>query len=402
MNGTFLGNFADYSLNYTASVGTMNLIKDKSFLENINPYNIAGAFVGNYLGYQIANNWIDTKNEAMGASIGSAVGSVVGGTALAETFAMMGAFAGPVGILVGAFVGVIVGSIIGGLFGGSKPPPPTADAKLEFDEDNLTYQIKSLNSANGGNSEAMKNIAESLGKYLVNTFTLPGGQLIDASLMPNIDVNQNGNKINVNGYSGTFADAQKLIANVLSKEMPFINVENGNEYILRAMNRTNEKFLSGNPDDLNRVNINELYKNISLAKDYGVYVNEPLVQEYVNKLLKENNPAKIDEINHWKEVLSVAKELNLDVHHYSEDFNKLNSEIAKYNYEVKQQNNQLLNVDYDKYLEQIKIKMLEVYNGNSNLNISKEQAHDILVELGYDFTFKNGIFNKNLLIQKQQ
>jgi len=42
---------------------------------------------------------------------------------------------------------------------------------------------------------------------------------------------------------------------------------------------------------------------------------------------------EIDAI-HWQEVFAKAEELQLDEHHYSEDFNKLNSEIAKYNYDA--------------------------------------------------------------------
>ncbi len=133
----------------------------------------------------------------------------------------------------------------------------------------------------------------------------------------------------------------------------------------KIYNRTNEKFLSGNPDDLNRVNLNELYANITLAKEYEKYINQ---KEYVDKLIKENDPKNQDEINYWKNILNKAKELRLDEHHYSEDFNKLNSEIAKYNYQIKQQNNQLLDVDYDKYLNleipnlETKKRLLIIYN----------------------------------------
>ena len=80
-------------------------------------------------------------------------------------------------------------------------------------------------------------------------------------------------------------------------------------------------------------------------------------KEYVDKLLKENNPNKQAEIDHWKKVFAIAEELQLDTHHYSEDFNKLNSEIAKYNYEQSELKGELVDIDYDKYLKEIEAKI---------------------------------------------
>ncbi|WP_415397489.1 Ig-like domain-containing protein [Sulfurimonas sp. CS5] len=97
------------------------------------------------------------------------------------------------------------------------------------------------------------------------------------------------------------------------------------------------------------------------------------------------------EAMHFQEVFEIAQELQLDEHHYSEDFNKLNSEIANYNYEQHLQNDELLKVDQDELLEEVAQKMYEIYkNEDEDSEISKEEAYSIMQEIGYDeFTSKN-------------
>ncbi|WP_044417948.1 Ig-like domain-containing protein [Halarcobacter anaerophilus] len=456
MDGTFLGDFSDMAVSYAltdvishAAFDTSSAFFNKAgdFEFNLTSLgNVVGGFIGNYLGNKVAESWIDTKEEAIGGSIGSAIGGISGasmamtGGALATQFATFGTAAGPVGALIGAFIGVIAGSVLGGLFGGGTPPPPEAEALLEFDEENLTYSLISSDSDNGGNEEAMINIGNSFAKQLVNMFTIPGGQLVDASLMPQILVSQYKDDVDINGHKGTFDNINQIIADALSVEIPMINVENGDPYILRALNRTNETFLEGDPDSEGRADLEELYDSISIARDYSKYMNETLVildsngnlildsetlqeinykyqqiqvieneeekqevlneflseysfvsqKEYVDNLLSENDQEKQEEIDHWNEVFAKAQELQLDEHHYSEDFNKLNSEIAKYNYDIHEQNEELLNIDYDDYLSKIAHKMLDIYlqdesSSQENSNLSKDEAYDILQELGYDF-----------------
>lgn len=458
MDGTFVGNLVDFTVSYTISTVAINQFKDQALFENYNPYTAIGGFIGNYIGNQIAGSWIDTKNEAIGASIGSAIGTTIGATvgaaALASEFASIGAFAGPIGALIGAVIGVIVGSILGGLFGGHKPPPPTADATLEFDEDTSTYKITSSSSANGGSEVAIKKIGESFAKQLENMFNLPGGQLVDGSRLPDIHVNQVKDTVTINGQQGSFSNVSQIMADLLTTHIPFINVENGDAYILRALNRTNENLIATNTETMQgRGNLQELYENVGLAADYSKYKNEQIVlvdkngnlivdkeslvkinqqyldilaltddkakeaalkaflgtynfiseKEYVDTLLKENKPEKLEEINHWKQVFALATELHLDTPHYSEDFNKLNTEIAKYNYEMHDQNGKLLEIDYDLQIEQITSKILKIYEAKETLlaednpkGISKEEAHAILVELGHDF---NPLNKGNLFTQ---
>ncbi|RXK13690.1 hypothetical protein CP985_13280, partial [Malaciobacter mytili LMG 24559] len=553
MDGTLIGDLADFTLSYAASTAITNFATGQSI--NFDFASAIGGFIGSKIGYAIAESWIDTKEESMGASIGSAIGAMAGttmattGGALASQFATFGSAAGPIGALIGAIIGVIVGSLLGGLFGGT-PPPPTAEAKLEFDEETQTYNLVFSDSDDGGNEEAMINIGNSFAQQLTNIFNLPGGQLVDASLMPDINISQFKKKIFINGYKGSFSTAKETMAHALSVEIPFINVENGNPYILRAMHRTNEKFLEGNPDDESgRVDLDLLYKNIKIAQEYSDYKNEvniiidsngkiitdkKILQEineeyhqiskledeteknrvldeflkkysfknyktYVDEILKEvtnediqnyytqkeqlekSFDEKIEEVNkklqenqialekvnkqleeyqerqkegnlslkkqqkmlnlqtqkniyeeeialqkeqieqikeekatailefnnkhykeieaiHWQEVFSIAEELRLEEQHYSEDFNKLNSEIAKYNYEIHKENDELLDVDVNDYLNQIAKKMINIYlkeesesvlalNKEDEINInepSKEEALEILKELGYD------------------
>lgn len=461
MDGTFVGGLADFVVMYTAGYYTTQVVSD--FVTSLSTTTEAaadsaagaaastttlaqafevglGAAIGGYLGSTFANeimDW-DTKSEAMGASIGSALGTIT-------AVLLMNPATFLIGLVVafgGSFIGNIIGGIVGGLFGGKKPPPPTADATLEFDDETSTYKLISSHAANGGNEAAIKKIGENFAKQLENMFNLPGGQLVDCSRLPDIHVNQVKDTVTINGQKGSFSDVSQIIADLLTTHIPFINVENGDAYILRALNRTNENLIATNTETMQgRGDLEKLYENVGLAADYSKYKNEQTVlvdkngnlitdkealekinqeylniqaltddkakeaalkafldtytfmseKEYVDTLLKENKPEKFEEINHWKQVFTLASELQLDTPHYSEDFNKLNTEIAKYNYETHAQNNELISLDYDAYIEQITEKVIKIYKSSGNLSteenpegISKDEAKVILVELGYD------------------
>ncbi|MCG3677686.1 cadherin-like domain-containing protein [Aliarcobacter butzleri] len=434
MDGTFVGGLVDSSLSFVLSDVTSHLVfKTKSIVLTGDPLTVIGNLGASYAGNVLANkvmNW-DTKNEAMGANIGSAIGAQVGTYFLPPI----------IGPFIGSFIGNIVGGIIGGLFGGSKPPPPKAHAEYEFDEDSLSYNLVSSGSSDGGNEKAMIDIGKSLANHLENMFNIPGGQLVNSDFLPDIKVNQKDKTVKINGERGTFDTVSDMLGNVLIQNIPFINVENGDPYILRAINRTNEAFLETDIHSTNRANLEELYENISLASDYSKYKSETVVlvdkngnlitdttklleintlfqtiqaisdetqkekalkefleeynfitqKDYVDKLLKENNPEKQDEIDHWKKVFEKVEELQLDTHHYSEDFNKLNSEISKYNYEQSELKGELVELDYDKYLEEIEAKMLKIYETQSLTKednpkgLTKDEAKAILEEIGFNF-----------------
>ncbi|MDN5112005.1 cadherin-like domain-containing protein [Aliarcobacter butzleri] len=434
MDGTFVGGLVDSSLSFVLSDVTSHLVfKTKSIVLTGDPLTVIGNLGASYAGNVLANkvmDW-DTKNEAMGANIGSAIGAQVGTYFLPPI----------IGPFIGSFVGNIVGGIIGGLFGGSKPPPPKAHAEYEFDEDSLGYNLVSSGSSDGGNEKAMIDIGKSLANHLENMFNIPGGQLVNSDFLPDIKVNQRDKIVKINGERGTFDTVSDMLGNVLIQNIPFINVENGDPYILRAINRTNEAFLETDIHSTNRANLEELYENISLASDYSKYKSETVVlvdkngnlitdttklleintlfqtiqaisdetqkekalkefleeynfitqKDYVDKLLKENNPEKQDEIDHWKKVFEKVEELQLDTHHYSEDFNKLNSEISKYNYEQSELKGELVELDYDKYLEEIEAKMLKIYETQSLTKednpkgLTKDEAKAILEEIGFNF-----------------
>ncbi|MCG3653499.1 cadherin-like domain-containing protein [Aliarcobacter butzleri] len=455
MDGTFVGGLVDYTAIFTTGYAINSFIDSyqagktisealsqttQSITSLADSFSTAlGGAVGGYLGNALANeimNW-DTKEEAMGASIGSAIGTVT-------AMLLMNPATFWLGFIVafgGSFIGNIVGGIIGGLFGGSKPPPPKAHAEYEFDEDSLSYNLVSSGSSDGGNEKAMIDIGKSLAKHLENMFNIPGGQLVNSDFLPDIKVNQRDKTVKINGERGTFDTVSDMLGNVLIQNIPFINVENGDPYILRAINRTNEAFLETDIHSTNRANLEELYENISLASDYSKYKSETVVlvdkngnlitdttklleintlfqsiqniqdekekekalkefleeynfvsqKDYVDKLLKGNNPEKQDEIDHWKKVFEKVEELQLDTHHYSEDFNKLNSEISKYNYEQSELKGELVELDYDKYLEEIEAKMLKIYETQSLTKednpkgLTKDEAKVILEEIGFNF-----------------
>ena len=287
MNDTFAGDMLDYTatfgIGYMANAYyasqmavTATEIKDASAL--LNGANLANAFsgaVGGYLGSVVANELMgwDTESEMIGSSIGSALGAI----AVVLMTNPVGWVAMGLMAFGGSFIGSFVGGIVGGLFGGSEPPPPTAYAEYGFDEETLSYLVEASGSSDGGNEEAMKNIAESLANHFINMITIPGGQLVDASAMPDILVTQRDNDLTINGARGSFDTINQTMADAISPEMPFMNVEGGDKYILRAMNRTNEKFLEGDPDAQGRVDLDELYTNIALAKDYSNYMNKVMI-----------------------------------------------------------------------------------------------------------------------------
>ncbi|MCT7567409.1 Ig-like domain-containing protein [Aliarcobacter butzleri] len=459
MDGTFVGDFADFTVSaglgyavgtYIASsfdvantLASMNSTAFTGLTELTSFQAFSAGAVGGYLGSALANEimgW-DTKEEALGAAVGSAIGSAVAVMAVLMASGPVGWIAAALYSFGGSFIGNIVGGIIGGLFGGSKPPPPKAHAEYEFDEDSLSYNLISSGSSDGGNEKAMIDIGKSLANHLENMFNIPGGQLVNSDFLPDIKVNQRDKTVKINGERGTFDTVSDMLGNVLIQNIPFINVENGDPYILRAINRTNEAFLETDIHSTNRANLEELYENISLASDYSKYKSETVVlvdkngnlitdttklleintlfqsiqniqdekekekalkefleeynfitqKDYVDKLLKENNPEKQDEIDHWKKVFEKVEELQLDTHHYSEDFNKLNSEISKYNYEQSELKGELVELDYDKYLEEIEAKMLKIYETQSLTKednpkgLTKDEAKAILEEIGFNF-----------------
>ncbi|WP_415397488.1 hypothetical protein [Sulfurimonas sp. CS5] len=288
MNDTFAGDMLDYTatfgIAYVANTQYAMLAEFKDADKLLTGANLANALsgaVGGYLGSVAANELMgwDTESEMIGSTIGSAVGAVAA-SSLALGLMMFGPVGWALATLVvfgGSFVGNIVGGIVGGLFGGSEPPPPTAYAEYGFDEETLSYLIESSGSSDGGNEEAMKSIAESLANHFINMITIPGGQLVDASGMPDILVTQREDSLNINGYSGSFDTINQTMADAISPEIPFMNVEGGDEYILRAMNATNEKFLEGDPDSQGRADLDELYTNIALASDYSDYMNKVMI-----------------------------------------------------------------------------------------------------------------------------
>ena len=552
IDGTFLGEFADFTVTYSiAYVSTVALDTTKS-LANMKMLDFTDAFsgaVGSYLGSMAANKLMkwDTEAEMIGSSVGSAVGTAVALSLIAAT-----GFGVVLVAFGGSFVGNIVGGIIGGLFGGSTPPPPTAEASYEFDETNLSYIFISSSSSDGGNEDAMKNIAQAFGNQLTNMITIAGGQLVDSSLMPEINISHRDKNIMLNGHSGNFDSINETMANALSVELPFMNVENADPYVLRAIHRTNEQYL----DEDKEASLEELYANIALAKDYSKYQNngslfldedsnqitnedelqkifdeytnirtleeseqkeafeafsnkytivnqkefvdnllneitnaqkeqylsqrEEIVNEFDSKITTFNSKlssttSRYESINkqtlyfkhddendnkqrfykitnelalekttlekklvslqtqkvntlenfdtenikiitaiHWDDVNRLKDELLLNEHHYSEDFNKLNTYIANYNYEQHELNDELLVFDTDTYVKEIKQKMQEIVFADEDdlntldeevldilkeddlntldeevLDISKEEALSILEELGYELNIDN-------------
>ncbi|WP_418186392.1 hypothetical protein [Aliarcobacter lanthieri] len=69
---------------------------------------------------------------------------------------------------------------------------------------------------------------------------------------------------------------------MMIKKKNQIKYLNGDEYILKALNRTNEKF---EEEDINarkgRWDLEKLYENISLASDYRKYKNENLITDTI-------------------------------------------------------------------------------------------------------------------------
>jgi len=264
----------------------------------------AAGVVGGYLGNSFANSIMDwdTKEEAQGAAIGSALVTTVALTMLKDMLMAMGPYgwiAAAVISFLGSSIGNVIGGILGGLFGGSEPPPPEAEAFFEFDEETQTYNLISSSSDNGGNEAALKNIGENFGKQLVNMFQIPGGQLVDASAMPEIDVSQYDELVKLNGQRGSFDTVTDMMAQELSMQLPFINVENGDPYILRAMNRTNEEGLDS---------LEELYENISIAQEYSKYMNETtiIVDENGNPITDSETLLAIDA--EYKFILTIEDE----------------------------------------------------------------------------------------------
>lgn len=406
-----------------------------------------GSYAGSTLAYEHAD-FIDTENEAIGASVGSAVGAAIA-MALITTAAPWLLLAGSA---AASYIGVFVGGIIGGLFGGSTPPPMLAQANYDFDAETGLYSLGSSSSSNGGSQEAMESIAGSLANHYNNMIQIAGGQLSNVDALQAISVNQVNSRVTINGRSTTFSGAQGLVNTIVGEELPFIQVEDGDPYVLRAMHRTNEE----HPGD-----VTELYDNIQLAQEYSNYQNstqvvldangkpitdpeifaamsdeytammqeeDPAVRAqlqadfqanysfttqdaYVDnlmatvtaldiqtyhdnrdaleaehdaliaiqqakipmfwgfimsleeknqleaeletlKLAKEEALADFDidnfaviDFEHWEEVFEIAETLSLDEHHYSEDYNRLNTAISDFNYEQRELNGELLDLD---------------------------------------------------------
>lgn len=107
--------------------GVLNLNRMKQTAMGNIVKNMAGDFLGNYLGQQVAGSNVDPVYSNVGTLLGGSLATAGTGIFGAAGLAGLGSFAGP----VGAVAGGLLGGVIGRLFGGRSRRRDPADDEMQ-------------------------------------------------------------------------------------------------------------------------------------------------------------------------------------------------------------------------------------------------------------------------------
>ena len=236
----------------------------------------AGA-LGSFLGGKVANAIFDDAGTleaniggAIGATVGAAVGaSVLGGTSglLVTSLAIAPLYATPIGIFVGAFIGIIIGTGLGSLFGNEEEPGAEVTVDYDIDE----FGIVRWRKWDGGDLSIAENMGNAAADFLNGVAGAVGGLLVPGQASLAYEYGYNVDKFyaeNVaTGEQHKFANPIDATENGILRQLEGVQFEGGDIYVKRAL--ANGTYNS----------MEELGALVTLAKDYGLYKDNPALFE---------------------------------------------------------------------------------------------------------------------------
>lgn len=208
---------------------------------------------------------------------GSAIGSSLGGIAVPGLANLLGftSLAGPIGL----FIGTVVGSLVGGIFGDEDFPHVAYVVNIVNGE----FVTKFAYELDEGNPEIASQMGEAA-KEILNFFAgVVGGQLITGENVYYGHYKEQLVYQPQDGVPGSSSFGKRVGFNISQAaieagavyQLTKTQIEGGDRYIKRLL--ANLTAARGTLEQLNQ--------NFQIAKEYGVYQDNPaLYQEYINNL----------------------------------------------------------------------------------------------------------------------
>ncbi len=263
-----------------------NLLQGLKLAEGI------GGFIGGYLARQVVE--AETMAGSIGGSIGGAIGTAIGTGVISAVAGSLSVAAGTVAhaalsVLlpgVGAFIGVILGTLIGdwldeiGVIDDIMDAvgyQSRAKATLSIHAETGEFYMSFSRDHDDGNSEFARDLVNATADVLNGYMDLIGGEILQEHPMTGLTMGHYKEHSRVwtnasyhdGGYEGgykNFSDAREMIEYAVINRMKSVQIEGGDIYIKRAIERSSAETLT------------EFNGDLKVAEDYAKYLeNKALI-----------------------------------------------------------------------------------------------------------------------------
>ena len=265
--------------------------------------NAGAAYLGSYLGEQLAGAFIDTNSigASIGGSIGSLAGSILGpsiGTAIGTTAfgQLIGGLGNLVlpglGVLLGTFAGQFLGSLFGDLFGGGGVDTDFANIAIYFDEDSGQF-VEGARAEDDLNHDFSEQMLDSTFETLAGILDTVGGVAVASTPnYMNVGVIIIGTETSyIGGLPPYFSTPQAAIEEVVRYFITTTGIEGGDLYVKRLLD--------------NFTTVSQFQTDAQSAIEYGLYVDNPGLWE---SLIEQGDAQAIADL---ETMLASAEELGL-------------------------------------------------------------------------------------------
>jgi len=245
------------------------------------------------------------------------------------TASSLGQFAGVVGVVMAIQEGDAIGALANammmsanpyvmaagfilsiannmGLFGDKEPPPPTANSDWQYDYESGGFTEYESDSADGGNLDALRTIAENVNTALSTLLENSGGQLIPPEDLK-LHLVQADDRLYVNGKRFSFEQSNQAVGetaiDILQQDML---IEGGDTLVRRALYNSDADTLQELQQDLNAVMAYRQYDegNVLLDSDGHPLSNQAREQYQAGVAALQSGEMSAVEFNSRYRVLS--------------------------------------------------------------------------------------------------
>ncbi|MEO1656317.1 MAG: cadherin domain-containing protein [Pseudomonadota bacterium] len=243
-----------------------------------------GNAVGSLLGSKLAGQVISASTTAgqLGGQVGASVGSLIAGKLIGNAFGKaVGAILVPG---IGAFVGTIIGTLIGDLFG----KVPRSGADLVYDEASRQFVVGASYKKGKGSRETAEHISSQVASTLNGVILLTGGTLMNPELVEPGYYGMRKSKFTYQTHRGgartNFDDIGHLVTYGALNALRDFEILGGSVFVKRALNASLDNQFAGgelrarltDTNDLNDPEIEVLLGDLTIARDYEIYVDNRL------------------------------------------------------------------------------------------------------------------------------